>query len=711
MILFQQDWDLYPTAIPDYNTKNQSFLKQVDRYDKMGIKNCLFPLALMQPDLVGVDPYADNLSYDIKYMIAQEAEWNPWYYLREIARIPPISGLDPVSFRANRANVSLAWCFFNHVDYLLIHPRQTGKSVSTDGITSWCYLFRLRNAKMLLITKDDSLRSDNVRRLRNMREYLPKWLIFDDRTDANNTLMVTYNTRGNVYKTAVGQNSEDAALKVGRGSTVPIIHCDEGPFIPYIDITLPAALSAGNAARDEAERNGYPYGNMYTTTAGKIDSRSGGYMYQFMKEGAEWNEAFLDVKDRHELYKVVNNSGTGRMRLVVGVFSHRQLGYTDDWLYEKISSSNSKGDAADRDYFNRWTMGSLSSPLSVAINTAIMKSEKDPEYTQIFTEGFIMKWYLPKEEIKETFKSKSLILGVDTSDAIGRDAIALTIIDSTDLSVVGATTINDSSLVNSARWMSKLLIEYPNITCIIEKKSSAMTFIDTAIAMLPAAGIDPLKRLFHRINDERGEHLSLWEEIEKTPFNRRDHRWYERFRKYFGFNTSSNSRDLLYGTVLENAAERSCNSIQDRRLSSEIRSLVMRNGRIDHSTKGNDDTVISWLMANWLLMFGKNLDYYGIDTSKLMLRAGRDGRVATPEEIRTRTKQDNLKAKVEELTEKLKNTDNLHLMITLEQELRLVSKKLNDSGDDTISIDALMNTIKKQRASKLQHRRLQRYNS
>lgn len=709
MILHQQDWELYPSAIPNYKTKNESFLKIVDLYDKMQVRNCLFPLALMQPDLADIDPYAEDLPLDIKYAIAQETEWNPWYYLREIARIPPISGLDPVSFRANRANISLAWCFFNHVDYLLIHPRQTGKSVSTDGITSWCYLFRLRNAKMLLITKDDSLRADNVKRLRNMREYLPKWLINDDRTDANNTVMVTYNTRGNVYKTAVGQNSEDNALKVGRGSTVPIIHCDEGPFIPFIDITLPAALSAGNAARDEAEKNGYPYGNMYTTTAGKIDSRSGNYMYNFMKEGAEWTEAYLDVADAQELYRVVDQAGTGRKRLVVGVFSHRQLGYTDAWLYDKIANSNSKGDAADRDYFNRWTMGSLSSPLSVAINTAIMQSEKDPEYTQMFTEGFVMRWYHPKATIESMFKHRSLILGIDTSDAIGRDAIALTIIDPIDLSVVGSTTINDSSLVNSARWMSKLLIEYPQITAIIEKKSSAQTFIDTALAMLPAAGIDPFKRMYHRINDQRGEHSALWEEIEQTPFNRRDSRFYEKFRKYFGFNTGSNSRDVLYGAVLENAAERSCTMVYDRRLSSELRNLVVKNGRIDHSSKGNDDTVISWLLANWLLMFGKNLHYYGIDTSKIMLRAGKDGKVATPEEIRQRDKQEQIKTEITTLTEKLKNTTNANLMIIVEQALRVATKRLVDSGDDTISIDALLKEIRQQRSRKMQQERARRY--
>lgn len=705
MILFEEDWAKYPSAIPDFKTSNKSFLELAAKLRKMGIRNCLFMLALHQPELQGVDPYADNLTLEQKQMIQTECEYNPWYFLREIVRIPPISGLDPVPYRANRANISMTWAFLNHIAYMLIQPRQTGKSVSTDALTSWLYLCALRNARMLLITKSDDLRADNILRLRKMRSYLPKWLVFEDRTDANNTQMVTYNLRGNIYRTAVGQNSEDSATKVGRGATVPVVHIDEGPFIPYIDIVIQAALSAGNAARDEAARNGLPYGNIFTTTAGKIDSRSGGYMYKMLEGSCTWGEHLYDCKDEAELRTVVKANATGKMTLISGVFSHRQLGYTDEWLYGKMAETGSEGEEADRDYFNRWTSGGLSSPLTVNTLTAILRSEMDPVHQAIYPDGYVLKWYVDELSIKRAIKeNRSYIIGVDTSDAIGRDAIAISVIDSTDLATVAAADINETNLIKAAKWVAKLLIEHPNTTLIIEKKSSAQTFIDTAIIMLLNAGIDPFKRIFNRLVDERTTRSKEYDEVHKTPLARRTVAFYDKYRHLFGFNTTGESRELLYSKVLINASKRAAGLVRDRKLSGELRTLQVKNGRIDHSTKGHDDMVISWLLTHWLLIYGRNLDYYGIDVSKIMLRVGTDGDIASPEELIAKARRENLKVKLEEITEKLKSTDNVHQVIMFENELRLISMKLEQMGDESLSIDSLIRDAATERTRRLKSR-------
>lgn len=711
MILFKEDWARFPSAVIDYQTTNKSFLDLTALLDKMGVQNSTFALSLMQPELSGVNVYSPTLTSDQKKMIISEVTYNVWYFLREVMLVPPIAGIDPVQFRANRANISLIWSFFNEIDYVLIQPRQTGKSVSTDSLSTYLYLFKMYNSRMMLITKDDTLRSDNVARLRRMRGYFPAWLVLDDKTDAANTTTVTYNLRKNVYRTAVGQNSEDGALKIGRGASVPYLHDDEGPFRPFTDITIPAASSAMDAAIDEARRNGIPNGKIFTTTAGKINSRSGNYFYnRIFRPAATWDEMFYDLKNKEELHRVVRSASKQRQLddgasdknvfaqlTIAGVFSHRQLGYTDEWLYGKIVASRADGEAADRDYFNRWTYGGLKSPFAADVTQNILKSERPHEWVEITDTGFVIRWYIPKEEFDTHLANTHLAAGLDTSDAIGRDGVSLVYVDQQDLAVVGVASINDASIPKIATFIAKTLIKYVNTTLVIEKKSSAQTFIDTCISLLSAAGIDPLTRIYNRVVDEKSVRLNDWELLKKTPNARRTDNFYDRWRSSFGFNTTGASRDLLYSTVLVSAAKHSASLIRDTTLSEELRTLEIRNGRVDHAAGGHDDTVIAWLLCHWFFMYGKNLNIYGIDTRKMMLKVGKNGEAATPEVIKERERQEQLREELEIVSEELKNTQSPYLIVGLEMKIIKLVSEIDTEGTD-ITVDGILTKAKEERA-------------
>lgn len=701
MILFKEDWYFYPSAIPDYKTSNKTFLELAALYKAMGVENYDFHLALMQPELSGVNPYDPFLTDEYKEKIAAEVNHNPWYFFREVVRVPPASGYDGIPLIANRANISFFWSFFNGIDYVLIQPRQTGKSVNSDALSTYMYLFAATNSKMLLITKNDDLRADNVDRLRKFRSYLPKWLVYEDKTDANNTMLVTYNLKSNKYRTAVGQNSEDAALKIGRGATVMYLHSDEGPFTNFIDVTLPAALSAMNAATDQAKANGFPCGRVFTTTAGKLNSRSGEYFYnEIVAPAVPWTEKFLDLKDNKELRKVLwaNNKSFS----IVGTWNHRQLGYTDEWLYQKIRESRSSGEDADRDYFNRWTTGGLSSPLPVSILTQIMESETDPAYVDIHKSGYIMNWYV--EDPLKYIEQNHVSVGVDTSDAIGADNIAIVLTSQVTTEVIGTAVINESWLPSIATWLADLMVQYKKTTLIIEDKSSAQTFIDTVILKLCAAGEDPLKRIFNRIYQEPDKYPKQMELIKSIPLARRTPEWYRQFRKYFGFMTTGATREFLYSTVLMNAAKTSASMIRDRRLSKEIRELESKNGRVDHGRGKHDDIVIAWLLSNYFFFHGINLAMYGVDPTRFRVRIGKDGDVDNIVSLKARAEQDGLRDEINNLAEQLKNTSNINLMLALDSRIRALSSNLTDS-DEIETIDAMLLSARKQRIKRTMENR------
>jgi len=243
-ILFLEDWSKYPNAIIDYQTDNQTALDMAALYKKMGVENHAFILALHDPMLQGVDPFDENISQENIVRVSRECRVNPWYVFRSIAKIPPASGAEAIQFRLNRANTALFWLFFNHITTLLIQPRQTGKSVSSDILMTTLMALMVINTKMNLLTKDDSLRVANVTRLKDIYQELPKYLQLKNRSDTNNTEKITINALGNTYTTSVAQPSIKGALKLGRGMTIAINHIDEIAFIKNIEHTLPALLAA-----------------------------------------------------------------------------------------------------------------------------------------------------------------------------------------------------------------------------------------------------------------------------------------------------------------------------------------------------------------------------------------------------------------------------------------------------------------------------------
>ena len=706
MILFEQDWSRFPTAIADYQTQNQSFLRMVSLYRDMGVKNCLFPLALIQPELQGIDPYDPELPDETKVKIGLECRYNPWYYLREVTRIKPVSSNHMIPYKANRGNLALTWLFLCHIDVALIQPRQTGKSVSTDCISNWVMYIGAVNTVMNLITKNHVLRTKNVERLKAMRDLMPSYLIPMTSRDTDNQTELTCRSLGNSYLTAVAQTSESAANNLGRGLTSPIFHVDEGPFIRFIGVTLPAALAAGTAAREEAELYNRPYGNIFTTTAGRLDDRDGRYMYDMIHGGSVWNEIFLDCQDRHQLKELIGKNCSGRKVIVNATFSHRQLGYTDEWLYNSIAETNATEEEANRDFFNIWTSGSQRSPLSIELNERIRNSEMDPKHHDITPSGYIIRWYIPENQLEYQIKHHQWALGIDTSDAIGRDAIALIFSDLSDFSTVATVTLNETNLIKVALFISYLLVRFENTTLIIERKSSAQAIIDSLLIELPKNKIDPFRRIYNTIVDHHHERPREYAEIQ-LPMHRRGAGFYDRYKKTFGFNTTGSSRDVLYSAVLQNAAKEAGHVVRDRTLSSEIRGLVEKNGRIDHANSSHDDHVFAWLLNQWLLTHSRNLSFYGINTRQLLSNARYKEQSMTPEQEYHQFEQKQLRDEIDQIIEALSQQHDEYKVAQLETRLMSISQRIEVDDTDRVSIDQMIQEAKEAREMAQRKRQLE----
>jgi len=706
MIFFRHDWLNHPGAIVDTNTNNKTFIDIAADYKAIGVKNYYWPLALLDAGLSGIDPRDPTLSPDIKARIRVECERNPTYVIREVIRIPPrASAGDGFQFRANRGNMALFWTFWAGQDILLIQPRQTGKSVGADCIQAGCLVFWSNNTDHTMLTKDDPLRRANVHRIKALISRLPSYLNETDKKyDLDNQHEVTYHKRNNRYITGVARSSVAGADNLGRGLTTPVRQIDESPFFSNIKVTMDAAMPGGIAARQEAIENGNPYGTILTTTAGKLNSRDGEYVYGLLTGGCPWSERLMDSVNKDHFEKIVIKYSMGNKSIVSAVFSHRQLGYSDEWLFKTAKETGLAGEAADRDLLNIWTSGDALSPLDETARATILKTKRPAVETELFSGDYLFSWFVEKDKRPAANPGKTYILGLDTSEAIGRDHMSLSMLDPESGETIGSIACNETLLNRYTQFLLEFMCEFKNTVLIIERKSTAQPIIDTLLTMLPERGEDPFKRMYNRIvHEASGAMKEAFREIQ-TPLERRDQDLYIRYKRYFGFVTTGNSRHELYVNVFKRATTITAHCIYDVNLADELLGLVTRDERIDHSAGKHDDRVISWLMAHWLLMNGLNLDYYGINPARvLMIKQTSIVEQLTAAERYRQSELERAKALVEELSTMLDLTEDPIQQEIIKTRLKVLSRKIPEDNTLLESIDAILKSSAKRKDDVYKH--------
>lgn len=691
MILFMNDWLKYPRAIVDTNTRNKSFLKIAKLYKDMGIKNYYFHLALLQPELQGVDPHdEDNLTLEQKTMILWEIDNNPWYYLREMI-LNKDAGFEihEQMFVANRSNIAAMWLLCCSIDYIQIQPRQTGKSYGTDCNGTWLHYYVYEGTQMNLITKDDTLRQANIQRIKEIRDGIPDYCMRHSKKDDNNQISLSCVARNNKFISHVSQSSERGATNLGRGLTSPYVHVDEGPFIAHIELTISSAMGSMSTARENAARKGYPACTIFTTTAGNPATRDGKYMFDIWSNAAPWQEEFLDSRNRDELVKLIKANKHGMDVTVNLTLSATQLGKSKEWLLEAIGRARSEGSNIDRDYFNRWTSGSDEGLISGKDATAVRDSEMEPIRKVMSDNGFIWRWYEAYDP------SEMYVLGLDTSDAIGRDDIALLLTNARTGATAASGWFNEINLINFGQWLVVFLIEYKNVLLIIERQYNAQVLIDFLIIKLLEAGEDPFKRMYNEIVQNRDADPDLYDKVIEPGLNRYSYH-YDKYKSKFGFKTNKDTRGLLYGQVLFNTVENFADVIRDSKLISQMLSLVIKNNRVDHGSGAHDDMVIAWLLSHWLLNYGVDVSSYGLDPRSI-LSERKNKKEMNPAERVKHIQQNKIKNEIKELTEQLDGETSTMEILQIENKLRKLTRQVIDVDDDSVNIDAILANAKANR--------------
>ena len=704
MILFEEDWLRYPGAIPDFNTKNKSFLVFVKTLQEMGVKNCLFPLALHDPRIVGLDPHDPNLTEVEIARIRIELEINPWYCLREFLRFPADGIPDGISVRANRGIIAQWWCYYNNLDIFMMQPRQTGKSVGMDGLHARDLRFGNTGSRKLILTKDRGLIAKNVKKIKDILNLFPKWSYIPSRKDKDVEYMLNYTHEDNLINFISAQNDKDKAKNASRGHTITRFHGDELPFIKYVQHMIPSISSSMDEAIRTDILNDVGYGRVYTTTAGDLSLPHGKYAYDLYVDSYPFSEELYDVRDNQRLREIITQAiGLPVARTSI-TYNHRQLGISDEEFFKRIQSAKSTDAEINADYFLIWGTGGVSSVVSKDVLDAMSNSSQVPEYIQVTEFGPAIKWWIPQNKIDQYLRDNKCVMGIDTSNQIGKDKTAFILVNTYNLEVVMSMEVVNANVPLTAKWFAEFLLRHKTVTAIIENKSSAQTFIDTTVMLLSNSGENPLRRMFNRIVDEPKNNMEIHAKVSRNY--RLSHEELNDSRRWYGFNTSGSSRFFLYSKVLHSACSQSRNVMRDAAITNQI-ALLKRDeetGRVDHASQGNDDRVIAWLLVHWFLNYGKNLDIYGIDSRRVMVGIQQDGSVMSEDDMMLNKFIEEAQEEAEELMIKIAQTDHVGLKMSYQHELDEINSFLKEHGVEPKTLDAVINQMKEEKRIQMHKR-------
>ena len=175
-------------------------------------------LELYDEDLVGVNPRDKNLSTEMKFKIYRECCRNYWYFIREVILIPADGAEIP--YELNLGNFTMSYIKLENRNFILILPRQHGKTMGEVVFDVWNLCFVTKNTNIVYLNKGKGDAVKNLKLFRDVKSLLPVWMlemfIEDPKADIDNQENKLIAKRNNTLKVVSPGSDPDAADKAGR---------------------------------------------------------------------------------------------------------------------------------------------------------------------------------------------------------------------------------------------------------------------------------------------------------------------------------------------------------------------------------------------------------------------------------------------------------------------------------------------------------------
>lgn len=589
--------------IPDFHTSNKSFLNLYNDLYKMGIKNNKFFLRIYDKDLIGVNPYQKILPLDLQLKIILECMINPWYWLREICRIPedgaPIEVGGGTQYQIDRNNAAAWYCYLNGIDHYQSKPRQCGKTQDALAKQNYAYHYGTISANFLFFNKDQSLAKINLYRFKCQRDLMPafmqmKFIITEDgKLDKGTDNITTMKNpiTNNMITVMPKPTSADSARKLGRGNTAAFHHYDEFDFIPFnMDIVNAAAFSYSKAT-ENAIKNNSLYSRIYTSTPGDLDNRDGKAATEYIDKMMVWDDHMFD-EPINKLKKACRS--TNRNGIMFIEHTWKQLKKSMEWYETQCMLASYNQEVILREIELKRISGSNKSPFRrediMFLNSHMKEPIKSIDYSNNLCPIHIY------ENINRKFP---YILSIDPSEGLALDNNAFTLINPSTQRAAAEFQSPYISQPDMFKLCCRFLDEFCPKSLIIVEANKGRELINY---FLESKYRTHLYYDIDKLNSKVVESTDPYGALKKAAYERRA----------YGFDTTRGSRPKLFA-ILENFVEERKSDLYTQYIVKDIIGLERKNtGRVEASEGHHDDNIMSYLIGLYVYFNASNLEEFGI---------------------------------------------------------------------------------------------------
>lgn len=593
----------------DFKTSNKSFLSLYNDLYKLGIKNNKFFLKLYDQDLVGVDVYNQILPLDMQMKVLLEIMINPWYYLREICRIPedgkPIEPGGGTAFIADRNNIASWYCFLNGIDHYDSKSRQLGKTQNAIAEMNYAFHYGAMSATFLFFNKDFPLAKQNLYRLKCQRDMLPTWLQMkiayneDGSIDKGRDNITTMSNpiNGNTIKVMPKATSKDAAVKLGRGETAAFHYMDELDFTPYNTEIMKAAAFAYARASENASNNGSLYGRCFTSTPGYLSTQAGKDADKLIQRMMVWDDHFYD-EPINKIKSILNSSQHNKIMYIEHTW--KQLKKPMTWYENQCGLVDYDADTILREIDLQRIQGNERSPFKKSALAHIVRSMRNPIDKLDFSKS--LNPILVYEKLNRKIH---YILSVDPSEGLGLNNNAFTLINPHTECVAAEFKSPYISPPDFHKLITKFMDKHcPKSLIVIEAnrgRELINRFLESKYRYQLWYDTKKLGAKVVETNDKYGKERQSAHE-----------------RRAFGFDTTTSTKPLLF-SIIERFMEEDLGKVYTQYIVKDVTCVQRQpNGKIimgagdDDEGVGHGDNLMSYLIGLFVLYNADNLEEFGV---------------------------------------------------------------------------------------------------
>ena len=590
-----------------WKTKNQSFLDLYKDLKTLGVKNNKFFLALYDKTLEDFDPFQAIVPLEMQARIVREIIINPWYYLREIARIPvdgkPICPGGGSPFIIDRNSAATWWLYLHGIDTYSSKPRQCGKTQDALQKINYSYNYGAMAATITMANKDLTLNKMNLARLKAQRDMLPLYLqmknVFDTETmkfakeTSNVTSMKNPITKNNIILLPTA-NSEAKADGLGRGYTSSIQFWDEFDWTPYNTKIIDTSVFAFNTASDNAKRNKSLYGRIFTSTPGNIDSRDGQSADEFIKGNTEtgargmlkWTDDMFDIPIEKIIQQVHSKSYNG---IVFVEHTWKQLKKSYAWYEKACEGVRYNPEQIAREINLQRMRGTTRSPFKRTDIMYLIANMQEAADKVDYSENFSPILIYDKINRRTPY-----ILSIDPAEGLSGDNMSMVLINPYTEKPIAEFETPYITQPKMAKMVVRFMDAYcPRAVIVVENNKG--------------------RELLHCLLETKYAQ-NVWFDVDKlgTKESVNPREPDTSAEKALGFNTNTKTRPLLYD-VLESMVAEEPHKICTKLLVDSVCSLERNpHGRIAAAPGHHDDMTMAFLIGVFVRRRATNLEDWGI---------------------------------------------------------------------------------------------------